>query len=88
MTTFWKLFYDKMTLMHDALVYRIERLKSATVNNAPILYRSGAFKYKLNDDDQVDALFKNKRATISMGYIGLYETATVFMDLNGRIIRS
>ncbi|MFU0767688.1 anaerobic ribonucleoside-triphosphate reductase [Staphylococcus pasteuri] len=78
MTTFWKLFYDKMTLMHDALVYRIERLKSATVNNAPILYRSGAFKYKLNDDDQVDALFKNKRATISMGYIGLYETATVF----------
>ncbi len=78
MTTFWKLFYDKMTLMHDALVYRIERLKSATVNNAPILYRSGAFKYKLNDDDQVDTLFKNKRATISMGYIGLYETATVF----------
>lgn len=78
MTTFWKLFYDKMTLMHDALVYRIERLKSATVNNAPILYRSGAFKYKLNDDEQVDTLFKNKRATISMGYIGLYETATVF----------
>ncbi|MEJ7523086.1 anaerobic ribonucleoside-triphosphate reductase, partial [Staphylococcus saprophyticus] len=44
----------------------------------PILYRSGAFKYKLNDDEQVDTLFKNKRATISMGYIGLYETATVF----------
>ena len=33
-----------MSLMHDALVYRIERLKEATVNNAPILYKSGAFK--------------------------------------------
>ena len=49
-----------MTLMHDALVYRIERLKEATVNNAPILYKSGAFKYKLDDHEDVMALFKNK----------------------------
>lgn len=82
MTTFWKNFYHKMTLMHDALVYRIERLKEATVNNAPILYKSGAFKYKLDDHEDVMALFKNKRATISMGYIGLYETATVFYGPN------
>ena len=82
MTTFWKIFYNKMSLMHDALVYRIERLKEATVNNAPILYKSGAFKNKLDDHEDVMALFKNKRATISMGYIGLYETATVFYGPN------
>ncbi|RRJ51609.1 anaerobic ribonucleoside-triphosphate reductase, partial [Pseudomonas aeruginosa] len=49
MTTFWEIFYNKMALMHDVLVYRIERLKEVTVNNAPILYKSGAFKYKLDD---------------------------------------
>jgi len=82
MTTFWEIFYNKMALMHDVLVYRIERLKEVTVNNAPILYKSGAFKYKLDDREDVMALFKNKRATISMGYIGLYETATVFYGPN------
>ena len=67
-----------MELMHDALVYRIERLKDAIPNNAPILYKSGAFKYKLKASEDVDALFKQQRATISMGYIGIYEAATMF----------
>lgn len=64
--------------MHDALVYRIKRLKDAIPNNAPILYKSGAFKYKLNASENVEELFKHQRATISMGYIGLYEAATMF----------
>lgn len=68
----------KMQLMHDALVYRIKRLKDAIPNNAPILYKSGAFKYKLNASENVEELFKHQRATISMGYIGLYEAATMF----------
>lgn len=72
--------------MHDALVYRIKRLKDAIPNNAPILYKSGAFKYKLNASENVEELFKHQRATISMGYIGLYEAATMFTVLIGRII--
>ena len=33
-----------MQLLHDALVYRIQRLQDAIPDNAPILYKSGAFK--------------------------------------------
>lgn len=36
--TFWKIFHKRMEIMHDALVYRIERIKQATPDNAPILY--------------------------------------------------
>ncbi len=48
-------------MMH--LFYRINRLcKDAVPNNAPILYKSGAFNYKLKETDDVAELFKNKRA--------------------------
>lgn len=79
---FWKLFHERMNLMHDALVYRIERIAEATPDNAPILYKNGAFKHRLTDNDSVMDLFKGQRATLSMGYIGLYEAATVFFGPN------
>lgn len=65
-------------VMEEALVYRVERVKEARPENAPILYKEGAFGRKLGDYNQVDELFKNKRATVSFGYIGLYETVTKF----------
>ena len=49
----------KTQLLHDALVYRIERLQDAIPDNAPILYKSGAFKNKLTSEDTVDSLFTN-----------------------------
>ncbi|MDR1567519.1 MAG: anaerobic ribonucleoside-triphosphate reductase [Streptococcaceae bacterium] len=75
---FWKLLNERLEVLKDALVYRIERCKEATPANAPILYQYGAFGKNLNKSDSVDQLFKNKRATVSMGYIGLYEVATAF----------
>lgn len=79
---FWKLFHERMNIMHDALVYRIERIAEATPDNAPILYKNGAFKHRLTDNDSVMDLFKGQRATLSIGYIGLYEAATVFFGPN------
>ncbi|OEK76969.1 anaerobic ribonucleoside triphosphate reductase [Staphylococcus equorum] len=79
---FWKLFHERMNIMHDALVYRLERIAEATPDNAPILYKNGAFKHRLTDSDSVMDLFKGQRATLSMGYIGLYEAATVFFGPN------
>ncbi|MEJ7511979.1 anaerobic ribonucleoside-triphosphate reductase, partial [Staphylococcus lugdunensis] len=42
MEAFWKIFHQRMAIMHDALVYRIERIAQATPENAPILYQNGA----------------------------------------------
>ncbi|WP_430727562.1 anaerobic ribonucleoside-triphosphate reductase [Vagococcus allomyrinae] len=75
---FWSLLEDRLAIMKDALVYRVERCKEATPANAPILYMYGAFGKRLKKDQSTDELFKNKRATISMGYIGLYEVASQF----------
>lgn len=75
---FWKIFTERMAIAKDALVYRVERVKEATPANAPILYQYGAFGKRLAKTDAVDEVFKNRRATISLGYIGLYEVAAVF----------
>lgn len=78
MDKFWDIFAERMAIAKDALVYRVERVKEATPANAPILYQYGAFGKRLAKTDAVDEVFKNRRATISLGYIGLYEVATVF----------
>ncbi len=78
MNKFWEIFNERMNIAEDALVYRVERTKEATPANAPILYQYGAFGRRLGKEDSVDQLFTNRRATISLGYIGLYEVATVF----------
>ncbi|MBO4107045.1 anaerobic ribonucleoside-triphosphate reductase [Streptococcus suis] len=75
---FWEIFAERMSIVKDALVYRVERVKEATPANAPILYQYGAFGKRLAKTDAVDEVFKNRRATISLGYIGLYEVAAVF----------
>ena len=78
MDKFWEIFNERMNIAEDALVYRVERTKEATPANAPILYQYGAFGQRLGKYDKVDQLFKHRRATVSLGYIGLYEVATVF----------
>ena len=75
---FWSILEERLKIVKDALVYRVERCKQASPQNAPILYMYGAFGKRLNRNDDVDSLFKNKRATVSLGYIGLYEVASAF----------
>ena len=76
-TRFWKLFDERMEVAHQALRFRIMRCKQATPVNAPTLFRYGAFG-RLEANESVDQLFRNERATVSLGYIGLYETTAVF----------
>lgn len=79
---FYALLEERLKLMEKALLYRVERTKEAKPENAPILYQYGAFGKRLNEEDDVDEVFKNKRATVSLGYIGLYEAATCFYGPN------
>lgn len=75
---FWRIFDERTQIVKDALVYRINRTKEASPTNAPILYQYGAFGKRLKPTDSVDEVFKNRRATVSFGYIGLYEVGKVF----------
>jgi ribonucleoside-triphosphate reductase len=75
---FWEIMEDRVALAKKALLFRIKRCRDTQPQNAPILYKHGAFGTRLKDGDDVDQLFNNRRATISLGYIGLYEVGTAF----------
>lgn len=75
---FYELLEERLTVMKDALIFKAQRTMEARPENAPILYLHGAFGQKLKTTDEVAKLFLNKRATASLGYIGLYEVAAAF----------
>jgi ribonucleoside-triphosphate reductase len=75
---FWNLFEKRLDLVCRALLFRIHTLDKVEAKNAPILYQYGATGKRMQADQPVQDIFKNGRATVSMGYIGLYEAATVF----------
>ncbi len=79
---FWEIFQEKMNICKIALDYRIKRTKEAKPENAPLLYMYGAFGKRLKKTDSVDEVFKNSRATVSLGYIGLYEVCATFYGSN------
>ncbi|MFD1672454.1 anaerobic ribonucleoside-triphosphate reductase [Agrilactobacillus yilanensis] len=75
---FWDILQARLDICKEALVFKLNRAKQALPENAPILYQYGAFGKRLERGESVDELFKNKRATVSLGYIGLYEVGTAF----------
>lgn len=74
---FWKILDQRLDVLHEAMEYRIKRVRDAKPINAKILYKDGAFG-RLTDEDEVWESMKDGRATISLGYIGLYEVGTSF----------
>ena len=75
---FWEIMDDRIHVAKKALMNRLNRCKETKPENAPILYENGAFGKRLKPTDSADELFKNSRATISLGYIGLYEVGAAF----------
>ena len=71
---FWQLLDERLELAKRALMTRIARLEKTKARVAPILYMEGACGVRLNADDEVGAIFRHGRASISLGYIGLHET--------------
>lgn len=71
---FWQLLETRLHIAKKALMTRIARLENVKARVAPILYMEGACGVRLKADDSVAEIFKNGRASISLGYIGLHET--------------
>jgi len=71
---FWQILAQKLELTKKALLTRIARLDNVKAQVAPILYMEGACGVRLKADESISKLFKNGRASISLGYIGLHET--------------
>lgn len=67
----------RLDLCFRALMTRIKRLEGVRANVAPILYTEGAFGRRLKADEEIMTLFKDGRASISLGYIGLHEVGVL-----------
>ena len=72
---FWDILEKRLAICKKALMCRIKALDGVKASVAPILYMEGAMGVKLNADDLIAPLFKNGRASVSLGYIGLHEVA-------------
>ena len=70
---FWKIFDERLALCHRALQARHKRLLGTPSDAAPILWQYGALA-RLKKGETIDKYLHNGYSTMSLGYIGLYET--------------
>ncbi|UYD59365.1 anaerobic ribonucleoside-triphosphate reductase [Aeromonas phage avDM6] len=73
---FMALLTERMEIVRNGLMQRIERFRGIKASVAPILYMHGAMA-RLNADDDIMQLFENGRASVSCGYIGLHEVCQI-----------
>jgi len=82
---FYELLDEKLKLARRALETRISRLEKVKARVAPILYMEGACGVRLKADDSITEIFKNGRASISLGYIGVHETIAALFGADNHV---
>ncbi len=74
---FWELLDKRLQLCYDALMCRHRALEGTTSDVSPVHWQYGAIA-RLKKGEVIDPLLHNGYSTISLGYIGIYET-TILM---------
>ncbi|MGC9459550.1 anaerobic ribonucleoside-triphosphate reductase [Vibrio genomosp. F10] len=82
---FYTLLDEKLQLARRALETRISRLENVKARVAPILYMEGACGVRLKADQPIAEIFKNGRASISLGYIGIHEMITALHGVDQHV---
>ena len=72
-TRFWTLLDERLELCKEALMCRHRALLGTLSDVSPIHWQYGAIA-RLKKGEKIDKLLKNGYSTISLGYIGVYET--------------
>ena len=78
---FWSVLDTRLELCKEALMCRYESLKGTNGNVAPILWQYGAIA-RLEKGETIDKLLTGGYATISLGYIGVYEMTKLMTGLS------
>lgn len=68
----WQILDERLQLCKDALMCRYKMLKGTLSDVSPIHWQYGGLA-RLKKGEKIDKLLENGYATISLGYIGLYE---------------
>lgn len=69
---FWKIFDERLELCYESLMLRYEKLKNVSSDASPIHWQHGAIA-RLPKHAPIYPLLQDGYATITLGYIGVYE---------------
>ena len=78
---FWKLLEERLNLCYDALMCRHKALKGTLSDLSPIHWQYGAAA-RLKKGETIDKLLEGGFSTISLGYIGIYETTKLMKGVS------
>lgn len=73
---FYAVLDEYMELAYDAHMVRVNRLKGTKAGQNPIMWCEGVLA-RLKPNEEIDKLFYDGYASISIGYIGVYETCQI-----------
>lgn len=76
---FWKVLEETTEICHRALLTRHQSLLGTKAKVAPILWQWGALT-RLGPEDTIDKYLTGDYSTISLGYVGLYETCEALIQ--------
>ena len=78
---FWSLLDERLELCFEALMCRHYALLGTTSDVSPIHWRYGAIT-RMEPGEKIDKLLKGGYSTISLGYIGIYETTKLMTGVS------
>ena len=78
---FWSLLDERLQLCYDALMCRHRALEGVTSDVSPVHWQYGAIA-RLKKGEVIDPLLHNGYSTISLGYIGVYETTKLMRGVS------
>ena len=78
---FWSLLDERLELCFEALMYRHNSLKGVSSDVSPIHWQYGAIA-RLDKGEKIDKLLYGGYSSISLGYIGVYETTKLMRGVS------
>lgn len=81
MDLFWNILDERLDLVKELGLLRYNQLKNVPSDVAPILWQDGAIS-RLKKGEPIGKLLENGYATVSLGYIGVFETTKYMLGVS------
>lgn len=81
MDAFWSLLDERLAKCYKALLLRHRLLEGTKASTSPLHWQNGGIA-RLDRDDTIDILLHDGFSTLSLGYIGIYETVQAMMGVS------
>lgn len=80
-TKFWNILEDRLDIAREALMCKYYALSSTISDISPVHWIYGGIA-RLNNNESVSSFLQNGYSTLSLGFVGLYETVKILKNEN------